>query len=175
MSPYRNQRGQSLIETIVALGVITVALSGSISLAIFSLRAVGTSQNRLVALHLSWEGIEVAQHIRDSNYLAGAAFNAGLNGGADTTAIATFDPATNTWLMDFSATTMNDNSAQLFQQGGVYQQSSLVIAGTATPFRRLLTIDNSVADEVRVVSTVQWTEGSDTRSVDAERIFYDWR
>lgn len=163
-----------MIETIVALGVIVTGMVGAISLVAFSLRASGTSLSRLVALNLTWEGIEVVQNIRDSNYLSGDPFNTGLDGGGDQTAIAVFDPLTG-WSFDFAPNTLSDDTTILYQQGGLYTQSTLAITGTPTPYRRLLILDNSTADQVRVLSTVQWTEGSTVRQVQAERIFYNWR
>ncbi len=168
------QRGQSLIETIVALTVIITGLVGAISMVVFSLRSVGTSQNRLIALHLSWEAIEAAQAIRDSNYLAGNPFNTGLSGGADNTAIAAFDPVAG-WSFDFSPNAFADNTTQLYLQGGLYRQSTAPLPGIASAFRRLVIVEQSAPDEIRVVSTVQWTERSEVRQVRAERIFYDWR
>ncbi len=167
-------RGQSLIEATIALGVITTGLVGALTLVSFSLKAATSSQNQLVALNLSWEGIEVVQNTRDSNYLAGVAFNTGMNSGGDQTAIADFNTSTG-WTFDFTPNAMADNSTQFFNQGGVYRQSSQSIPGTATIYRRLLILDNSTAGQLRTVSSVQWKEGSNTRQVSAERIFYDWR
>ncbi len=168
-------KGQSLIEATIALGVITTGLVGALTLVSFSLRAATTSQNRLIALNLSWEGIEVAQNTRDGNYLEGVAFNTGLDGGGDQTAIVDFDANAGTWTFDFVPSAMADNATQFYNQGGVYRQSSAAIPGIATNFRRLMILDNSTPDQVRVVSSVQWREGSATRQVSAERIFYDWR
>lgn len=168
------QRGQSLIETIIALTVIITGMFGAISLVVYSLRAVGTSQNRMLALYLSWEAIEVAQSMRDSNYLAGNPFDAGLDGGGDTTAIASFDPASG-WSFDFAPNVFADASTQLYLQGGLYRQSSVVLPGIASAFKRLVILEQTTPDELRVVSTVQWSERGETRQVRAERIFYNWR
>ncbi len=168
-------RGQSLIETTIALGVIITGLAGAITLIAYSLRSSGTSLDRMIALHLTWEGIEVAVNTRDSNYLAGNAFDDGLDGGGDQTAIAAFDSATGTWAFDFTPNAFAENTTILYQQGGLYRQATVQPAGNATVFRRLLILDASVPDQVRVVSTVQWKDGSNTRQVRSERVIYDWR
>ncbi|MBI4121987.1 MAG: hypothetical protein HY461_01510 [Parcubacteria group bacterium] len=169
------RRGQSLIETTIALGVLITGLAGAITLISFSLRSSGGSLNRLVALHLASEGIEAAANRRDSNYLAGNTFNVGLNGGVDQNAIAVFDPESGSWTFDFAPNGLGEDAAVLFRQGGLYRQSVLPPPGTSTLFRRLLILDNSVADQVRVVSTVQWVEGRNTKQVRTERILYNWR
>lgn len=64
-----NNRGESILETIIALTIISsvityVALStGS------SLQTVTQSKNRLIAINLSRQGIESFRNIRDSNWL----------------------------------------------------------------------------------------------------------
>lgn len=168
-------RGQSLIETTIALGVIITGLAGAITLIAYSLRSSGTSMDRMIALHLAWEGIEVAVNTRDSNYMAGNAFDDGLDGGGDQTAIAVFDPTAGTWVFDFVPNAFADDATLLYQQGGMYRQATVPPGGNATSFRRLLILDASVADQVRVVSTVQWKDGSTTRQVRSERVIYDWR
>lgn len=171
----KHTSGQSLIETTIALGVIITGLAGAITLIAFSLRSSGTSLSRLIALQLSWEGVEAAVNLRDSNYLAGNAFNAGLSGGSDQTAIAVFDTLTGSWTFDFAPNALADDTTLMYQQGGVYRQALATPAGTPTVYRRLLILDNSVPEEVRVISTVQWRDGSATRQVRAERVLYDWR
>jgi hypothetical protein len=169
------RKGQSLIETTIALGVIITGLAGAITLIAFSLRGSGTSLSRLIALQLSWEGIEAAANMRDSNYLSGDPFETGLAGGTDQTAIAVFDTATGNWTFDFTPNVLSDDATILYQQGGVYRQALVAPAGVASPYRRLLILDTTTPDEIRVISTVQWREGSATRQVRAERVLYNWR
>ncbi len=170
----KKRYGQSLIETTVALGVILTGLAGAITLISYSLRSSTASLNRMVALNLAWEGVEAAVNVRDSNYLAGSAYDNGLNAGGDQTAIAVFDPLAG-WSFDFAPNAFADDTTVLYQQGGLYRQATVPPAGTASVFRRLLIIDPSVPDQIRVLSTVQWRDGSATRQVRAERILYDWR
>lgn len=170
----KKRYGQSLIETTVALGVILTGLAGAITLIAYSLRSSGASLNRMVALNLAWEGIEAAVNVRDSNYLDGNAFDNGLTSGGDQTAIAVFDPSAG-WSFDFAANAFADDTTILYQQGGLYRQAIVPPAGSATTYRRLLILDGSVPDQIRVLSTVQWRDGSATRQVRAERILYDWR
>jgi type II secretory pathway pseudopilin PulG len=65
------QSGQSLIETIVAIFILTTALSGSIGLAVYAFSNSAISQNEIIATNLAREGIEVVRSMRDSNWLAG--------------------------------------------------------------------------------------------------------
>lgn len=170
----KNNKGQSLIETTVAISIVVTAMIGSITLVAFSLRSTTSTINRLIAQNLAWEGIEVAINLRDSNYMAGDPYDTALTG-ADTTAIATFNESTNLWFFDFSANAFTDASTILYREGGLYRQASSAPSGTPTNFRRLVTLDNSTPDQIAVTSTVQWTERGDTFEVDAFRTLFDWR
>ena len=68
-----NQSGQTLIETIIAISVLTLALTSGLALAIFSLSSTSRGYNQMVATNLAREGIEVVRMMRDSNWLAGDA------------------------------------------------------------------------------------------------------
>lgn len=172
-----NQKGLSLLELIIAIGVVVTGIIGAISLVNFSLRAATSVTNRLIALNLSWEAIEVAVNIRDSNFLAENSYDTGLNGGGDDTAIAVFDENSNLWGMDFTAaSSFSDDSTILYREGGLYRQASPAPSGSPTQFRRLVILDTaSIVGAVRVVSSVQWTERGNTQVVSVERLLYDWR
>ena len=63
------QSGQTLLETIVALGIIATATTATVSLLLASMKAGTTSSNRVIAANLARETIEAARDIRDSNWL----------------------------------------------------------------------------------------------------------
>lgn len=68
-----DQRGQTLIETIAAIFILTTALVAGLALTISVLSSSTTSQNQIVAANLVREGIESVRLMRDSNWLAGDA------------------------------------------------------------------------------------------------------
>jgi Tfp pilus assembly protein PilV len=67
----RKQRGQSMLELVVALGVLVSGVIGMITLGIASLKAEQISSRKIVAYNLAREGLEVVRHVRDSNWLHG--------------------------------------------------------------------------------------------------------
>lgn len=67
------ESGQSLIETIIAIFVLTTALTTGLGLVIYAFTNSSISQNEIVAVNLAREGIEVVHMMRDSNWLAGEA------------------------------------------------------------------------------------------------------
>ncbi len=66
-----DQAGQSLLETIIAIFILTTSLTASLGVAIYSFSASTHSQNETIASNLAREGAEVVRMMRDSNWLAG--------------------------------------------------------------------------------------------------------
>ena len=62
--------GFTLLETIVALGIILGGVTGAFGLAIKGLSIASVSKNKLIAVNLAQEGIELVRRIRDNNTIA---------------------------------------------------------------------------------------------------------
>lgn len=73
-------RGQTLIEVITALAILAIGLVGILSLATSNVRNEGIGLSRLLANNLAREGIEISRNIRDTNWLSGQPWHAGLVG-----------------------------------------------------------------------------------------------
>ena len=57
------------MEAIIAVGIIVTVIITALGLGIYTTRVGRTSQNRIIAMNLAREGIEVVRNIRDSNWL----------------------------------------------------------------------------------------------------------
>lgn len=65
----RTSPGQTLLEAVVAIGIILTAVIGSSTLIVSSITAGRASQNRTEAANYAREGIEIIRSMRDSNWL----------------------------------------------------------------------------------------------------------
>ncbi len=63
------QKGQTLIETLVACFVLTMGISSALILANYSLQATSGIKQQIIAMGLAREGIEVVKNMRDTNWL----------------------------------------------------------------------------------------------------------
>jgi prepilin-type N-terminal cleavage/methylation domain-containing protein len=59
--------GFSLIESLVAISVLVLAITGPVVLATQSLRGIAPNRDKLVAVHLMQEGYELLRNVRDRN------------------------------------------------------------------------------------------------------------
>lgn len=73
------KNGFTLIETLVALAVLTMIVIGPLTLATKSISAALVSQNQITAFYLGQEAIEYVLNIRDNNFLQSLDWLEGLN------------------------------------------------------------------------------------------------
>lgn len=67
----KQQRGQTLLETVVGIFIMVMGISASMSLVTFSLNSTRQVVSQLVGMGLAREGIEAVKNMRDTNWLKG--------------------------------------------------------------------------------------------------------
>ena len=135
-------RGFTLIEAIVAIGVISVGFVGALVLLSKSASQVNLLKNRVIAAHLAEEGVEVVYNIRDTNWLNPA--NPGWRNGLDDTAngIVNYD--------SLSVTVNSDqNSWCLNWDGAHYKHATGPSYICSTTFKRHIEIQTK--DDVDLI------------------------
>lgn len=181
------RKGQSLIEVMVALFVLTIGMLGILALLGQSLSVSKTVTNETIATYLAAEGIELSKNIVDHDVYqqrAGVsagwaqnsedqAFGAGGNFQLDYTTCDTDDGSAaicdlSTWHFNSGETLGFDPSTNLYYYG----------APEATPFVREIKISypNGAPhfNELIVQSIVTWGTGFNTQSIQLEDHFYNW-
>jgi prepilin-type N-terminal cleavage/methylation domain-containing protein len=159
-SNLNNQRGFTLVETLVALVVLTMALVPLLQLSSSATKSSETIRDNLIAAGLAQEGAEVVHAIRDTNWFNGREFDFGLIDG--------------TYQTEWDSTTLLSlgGNPVLNLNNGLYTYSG----GTATKFRRNITITKINAGELKVASIVTWqSQTQASRSITAEDHLFNWK
>lgn len=163
--------GFTLVEALVAIAILITAVVGPISLIGDATHKLYYSRDRLIALNLAQEGIEVARQKRDSNMLGGVvAWNNGLANGDYTI----YGDVSSTSLV-FCAAPPCDQKIYSDNITKIYKQNSA--GGTVTGFSRNINIFNTVStppDELKVTSTVTWTTGGQAGTVTVSEYLFKW-
>jgi len=155
-------RGFTLIETLVALVLITMAMGPVFILATSSVNVASRIEHNLIASNLAQEGIEVIRNIRDTNWTGEEVFDNDLPVGV--------------WRVQWDTgggglMAVGSNPA-LKKNNGLYNYST----GTDTVFRRTVTISKPNSGELILISSVTWVErGSIDRTVNIESHLFDWK
>jgi type II secretory pathway pseudopilin PulG len=170
-----NHKGFSLLEVTAVFAIITFGLLGISSLVNQNIRAQSVNKNYAMASMLAQEGIELVRNKRDNNFLQGWDWRRGETSVDPDSDIVTDD---STYTVDYTgnidpaADSLNDSEALLQIDGnGYYNHGS----GADSRFRRLITVDDSAADFLKVNCTVRWRERSGYKQYAVDTVLYDWR
>lgn len=181
--------GFTLIETLVAVSILTFAVAGPLFSADRAIVAAITARDQLTASYLAQEGVEYVRAMRDNVYLhdlsagvisaawidflntsgANVAGNIGICRGVD----CTLDP---TLSMDIALHRCIGACGNLnLAVTNIYTQQT---GGTPTPFVRTIQIVDASPGgitDVRVVSKVSWTYHSTPYSVTVTDHLTPWQ
>ena len=165
-------RGQTVLEAIVALGIVT---TGVVALLVLVSRGVGLGRvvaDRYTATYLAAEGIEMVKTLITTNVLR-AGFGCTWNGGgAGCNNLSDGDYSVD-FKRDEITTPINplifDPAAKMYTIDSVQD-------GVASPFSRVVTIRNdSLEENMTVTARVNWTSRGGDYEVVLEDHFYNWQ
>jgi len=69
MNKWLNNKGETIMETVIAMGILAVGITLASTIIAMSLRNINASKNRVIAVNLAREGLEAMRNIRDTNWL----------------------------------------------------------------------------------------------------------
>ncbi len=193
--------GQTIMEAVIAAGIIATAVSSALTLVQASINGEKESEFGIVGTNLAREGVEVVRTIRDSNWLAGRPWDDGLEGAdQDYTGIPVFSTVDNNWTMDFTPNELPEDGARVYRftsgDAGLVGLNFQTIAppseAAVTNFNRLLELDPICADRtvkvsgeecgagndkigIRATARVTWYSGGRRRTIAVEETLFDWR
>lgn len=151
MRVLRGQSGATLVETLVAIALVSVVLTAVVGMVVSAVATSTLSKSRTTATRLAEEGIEVARKTRDRTDWD-SFYNAYVN--------------SNSWKVDLVA-------------GDIILNTSGSSLPTA-PFTRTVTFSNASVpvggrDRVQVISTVTWNDKGKIQEVKLVSFLTKWR
>jgi|SRR3989344_955751 len=182
-------RAFTLIETLVAISLLSVAIVAPMSLTSQSLSAAYYARDQVTAFNLAQEGLEAVRAFRDGQVLqiSQSADASGLDlfGAIPVDQEFTID-SRNTDLSEAMETCSEDGCPFLQTDGTLYGYDPDTTTWVPTHFKRTLracyiqqsqtyTCNSTPSDEIRVTVTVSWpTAAQQTRSFTIYDDLYRW-
>jgi prepilin-type N-terminal cleavage/methylation domain-containing protein len=191
------ESGFTIVEVLVSLIIFSIAVAGVITVAAQGGLGVNTAKNKLEASYLADEGIELMRGMRDTSVLmAGsgsesvgwASFYSVVTGSycgtgtacdiivANPTATIPFPQSTN--FVPCTQVAPLDGTCQLFMDSTGYYTDSDGSGddGALAPtlFNRGIVVRSLSADEVEVIVTIKWKEGSAVQTISESENLYNW-
>ncbi len=170
----KNNFGFTLLETLVALSVLTFAALGPLSLATYTIRAASVSQNQFTAFFLAQEAMEYIRNRRDSNILSGANW---LDGMAPAGAGNGLCRGVNGCIADVpnnNIQTCNPpgcSNIKYNSVSGLYNYSS----GSSTIFMRKFKLTYISNYEEKIEVTISWQDKFGLKSFTIEENIFNWQ
>ena len=169
MMKTQTHSGFTLVETLVAIAVLLMSLTGPLFLAERSFVAATGSRDQMIATFLAQEGIEYSRVVRDSNYLEGNAWMARLSSCVSSACI--IDPAQDlVSVCSGSCPVLNFNTSDRS-----YNHSVVTSVNQPTIWRREVQLVQITATEYRVTSSVFFTKRGVERSVILKETLHQWQ
>lgn len=166
-SLYQKEKGYSLIEVLVAIGLLMFAIVGPMTIAMKSAQSALYARQQNTAFFLAQEGISIINAIRNDSALVayntqGADSWTWMDGASLAPCRASFgctiDAVDATFLNNVTSCESPENCTLSYDENavrGVYRVDS--DDGTPeTPFLRIITLREITPDEVLVTSKVEW-------------------
>lgn len=167
MNTSNTKQGFTLVETLVAIFVLTLSITGPLFIAQQSFSSANTARDRTTAAFLAQEAIEYVRSVRDHNYLSNE--SNWLNDlGPCVSGQCTVDTSVSTYPSISSCGSacpvLRQTSTGLFG----YQ------SGEDTRFRRTVSITQVQPHEILVSVSVSWVYKGTTRTFSVEERLFNW-
>lgn len=195
-----NQKGYTILETLIAIAVIVTGVFSILTLTVSSLSTTGSALDYLVAANLAREGAELVRNQRDTNWYKNNNFDDGLTDLVHYAAVVDYNDVDLSYDVDFTFVVDNIDVAgcRLYNSNGVYTRD----VGVATKYYRLIYL-NSICQDlsanpiipasesvkssgvdcgsgetkigIDIISKVKWMDNEEEKTVTLNSRIYDWR
>lgn len=175
MKIYQFKKGFGLLEAILAIGVMTIVITASVSLSRMAVRSSVISLGRVQSYNLAQEGLELVRQIRDNNWLNGKKWSDGLDIAGQSSYKLRFN-AGNWQLVKGNEDIVLDDT--LYKREIFIEKTSGSIGTTSlTDFlKNNYNIDNSKDGlMIKVTAKITWVEYGQEWTTTAVTYLSDWK
>ncbi len=166
------KQGFTIIETLVAISILTLAILGATGAIQTGLSSYIFSKNQISAFYIGQEGFEQIRNIRDENRLNGRNWLSGIaSSSADPCYFGekcTVSPVETNFLI---RCTGSCDKLRQDPAAGFFGYNS---SWTLTDFRREISLASVNSDEIVITVTVSWSKGALTRQFKAKENLLNW-
>lgn len=176
----RQVTGFILIETIVAIGILMLAIPAALTVASKSVFLASYSKDQVIATYLAQEGIEIIRNHRDENMLRGVPWLVGITSSACPATTpgkgcrVDYGPSDENPLIE----TCTTGCSTVLNKDTVYGSYSYQpVSATVVPskFSRVIQIEDVTGnDEIRVTSIVTYAAGGVNKTIALTRNLTRW-
>ena len=170
----QNKFGLTLIETVIALGILMMGILSSLVLMYTSFDYVQQTESEIVVVNLAREGIELVRAMRNKKdfNLFNEAYLQNYYDGSYIIDINTTDLDSADYI---STDITNCTKCELYLNGGRYIHNRIGTDVINTGIKRLITIQSVSSHEKIIISEISWTIKSKTHTYSLQTHLTDWQ
>jgi prepilin-type N-terminal cleavage/methylation domain-containing protein len=175
MKKHSAQKGFTIVESLVAIAVLVLAITGTMSAVQSGISSYTYSKDQVIATYLAQEGIEQLRNMRDENALNSRDW---LNGiAANSSDPCYFGQACMVSPIESGIATRCSfpGACSYLRQDptdGFYGYNG---SWTLTPFRREITLESVNSNEIVATVTIYWTKGANNRQFKIKENILNWQ
>lgn len=160
-----NKKSFSLLGVLISIQILIVAVVAIVGLMSSLIIQSRTAGNKIIAMGLAQEGMEIVRNIRDNNWLSGVNWDQN---------ILKSNPPYN---VDYQETVFIDSSAEnkIFYDSINGYRGKVVSGGQDTIFSRKIYIADNPDLSLKITCIVSWNERGKDYNIELEDWLYNWR
>lgn len=170
----KNNKGFTMVETLVAVAILMISIVGPLTIAEKGLTAAIYARDQVIASFLAQDAMEYIKNMRDNNINTNASWLAGItsNGQCDSTSnICTIDTTPSALPVISQQSSCLNSSCTLYNDGQGY---NTVAGGRPTQFNRYFYITNNIIDtQATIIVKVEWANGTVQNAVTLENQIFN--
>lgn len=187
----KKERGFTLVETLVAIAIFTLAIIALMSVLGSGVSDTNYAKKKMTATYLAQEGIEYIRNMRDDYSLYEISTGHNWEEFMDkiVTACATSagcyfqdaDLYSSDYMTDVSLNPCTGTACYLYYSSDTSRYSYDNSEGEITDFQRIIKVETGSStapfnsgQEIKVISTVKWTQGSGNYSISFSENLFNW-
>lgn len=185
----QKNRGFTIMETLIAISLLLLAVTGPMVFAQNALRAAFNSRDQVTAFYLAQDAIELVKNVRDNNFLSGKTGYADSNKWLDGLDVCGTESGgctvdTSDALGDFKICSNGTEPGCLGSESDASQDVHLKVENSIiglsgdeeSIFSRVVYIDNDTPDEAKITVRVRWKshENVGAREITVVEYMYNW-
>ncbi len=184
MNNHHSQSGFTLIETLIAIFILTMTIGGLLTLAANGYFSVRYARNQITANNLLQESLEYVRNNRDTSLQQGGDWNQWVNGlqaaGCMSTNGCTVDAYSTASPIRACGNTCE--AMTFYPDNGLYGYADASYPSTVQPIKppylttytRAITIQENTPDELTVTSTMHWMNGNAKQTLTQSVVITNW-
>jgi len=178
----KNQKGFTVLESIVAIMILSLAISGVFAAVQRGLSQSIIAKDEVKAFYLAQEAVEIIRNKRDNNQLSKINLGTGhwLAGISENSGDACyFGKICRADIYDFSLTRCSEVNNDWDSCPNLEQSSDSYVFSYGrnwpeTNFKREIQLESISANEIAVIVRISWKKGLVTKEFKVKTILFDW-